>query len=603
MAKDVKIPDIGDSEGVEIIEILVAEGDSVEAEDSLITLESDKAAMDVPAPFAGTVKALKVKEGDKVSEGDVIMSVDEAKSDDGDEDDSEQDEEQAEAKDDSKKQDEEEADEQEGEPDEATEDEADGEDRKASSTEGSEEESNQEKSGGGVKPVEIPDIGGFEGVEVIEVLAEEGDTLEAEDSLITLESDKAAMDVPAPFAGTLKKLRVKAGDKVSEGDVIADIETTGGDEADGKKEKKKPSASKQSEQHADSKQASDKKDEKNKKGEKDEQGEQGEKSAKSKQSAGKKEPEKAPSASGGADVDSATQVSAHAGPSVRKLARELGVDLSRVEGSARKGRITHNDVKLYVKSALHGGAGAAGLPAVPEVDYSRFGEVETKPLSRIKRISGPRLQASWVNAPHVTQHDEADITALEGVRKGLNEHRGEDDAKLTVLAFLVRAVVLALKAFPEANSALDAAGENLIERKYYHIGFAVDTEGGLMVPVIHDADQLSVREIAAELARLAEAARKGKLRRKEMEGGCFSITSLGGIGGTAFTPIVNAPEVAILGVSRHEMKPKWNGSEFLPRLMLPLSLSYDHRVVDGALAARITRHLAATLESLRGFVS
>ncbi|MGH8160813.1 MAG: 2-oxo acid dehydrogenase subunit E2, partial [Gammaproteobacteria bacterium] len=270
-----------------------------------------------------------------------------------------------------------------------------------------------------------------------------------------------------------------------------------------------------------------------------------------------------------------------------------------------KDRITHEDVKRFVKSALRGGAAVAGgaLPAVPEVDYARFGEVETKPLSRIKRISGPRLQAAWINAPRVTQHDDADITALERVRKAMNEDAGEGGVKITPLAFLVRAVVLAMKAYPDANSALDGTGENLIVRRYFHIGFAVDTEEGLVVPVIRDADRKGIRDIAAELAALADKARGGKLKRKEIEGGCFSITSLGSIGGTSFTPIVNAPEVAILGVSRAEMKPKWNGQVFEPRLMLPLSLSYDHRVIDGATAVRITRHLARTLETLRGFVS
>ncbi|MGH8273031.1 MAG: 2-oxo acid dehydrogenase subunit E2 [Gammaproteobacteria bacterium] len=484
------------------------------------------------------------------------------------------------------------------------------------------------------KDVKIPDIGGFEGVEVIDVLVAEGDSVEKEDSLITLESDKAAMDVPAPFAGTVKELKVKAGDKVSEGDVIVTVEEggeDGGGEADeedsaeadeesGEKEKpdqdeEEGKADKKDKKESDDE--GDKDEEKKEKGDegkarkegKGEKGEKGEKDEAHDEKESKAEEKPAPADTKGSPptVDHISQVSAHAGPSVRKFARELGVDLSRVEGSGYKERITHEDVKRFVKSALRGGGGGAAaggaLPAVPEVDFSRFGEIDEKPLSRIKRISGPRLQAAWVNAPHVTQHDEADTTALEAVRKGLNENAGKDDAKLTPLAFLVRAVVLAMQAYPDFNASLASDGETLICKKYFHIGFAVDTEGGLLVPVIRDADKKNLREIADELARLAEAARSGKLKRDEMEGGCFSISSLGGIGGTAFTPIVNAPEVAVLGVSRAEMKPKWNGSEFAPRLMLPLSLSYDHRVIDGAQAVRFTRHLAQTLETLRGFVS
>ncbi|MDN5865532.1 MAG: 2-oxo acid dehydrogenase subunit E2 [Gammaproteobacteria bacterium] len=477
------------------------------------------------------------------------------------------------------------------------------------------------------KEVRIPDIGDAEGVEVIDVLVSEGDEVEKEDSLITLESDKAAMDVPAPFAGKVAEVKVKTGDKVSEGDVILTVEESGKSDDGGKKDREEQPEAK--EKGGDDPEAKEEKSGESGNGEEDAQGGQadgrdegkgessrgedeengeadkGENRQGKQDDAGPKRPapgaepikEKPPT------VDRASQVSAHAGPSVRKFARELGVDLSKVKGSGHKERITHNDVKLYVKSALRGGAaGDAALPAVREVDYSRFGEVETKPLSRIKRLSGPYLQASWINVPHVTQQDEADMTTLEAVRKAMNAGAGGDHAKVTLLAFLVHASVLALKAYPTANSALDAAGENLIERRYFHIGFAVDTEQGLVVPVIHDADKKGIRDIAAELSSLAEKARDGKLKRDEIEGACFSITSLGGIGGTAFTPIVNAPEVAILGVSRAEMKPKWNGRDFEPRLMLPLSLSYDHRVIDGAMAVRITRHLAETVETLRGLV-
>jgi len=294
---------------------------------------------------------------------------------------------------------------------------------------------------------------------------------------------------------------------------------------------------------------------------------------------------------------------AHAGPSVRKFARELGVDLSRVKGSGRKERITHEDVKAFVKAVMQGGAAAGGgLPKVPEVDFARFGQVEVKPLSRIKRISGPRLQAAWVNVPHVTQHDEADITDLENLRKELKSDAEKIGAKLTPLAFLVKASVAALKEYPDFNSSLDPSGQNQVMKKYFHIGFAADTPNGLVVPVIKDADKKNVFEIAKELGELAAKARDGKLKADEMQGGCFSISSLGGIGGTAFTPIVNAPEVAILGVSKSSMKPVWDGKAFQPRLMLPLSLSYDHRVIDGAAAARFTTYLSKILSEARGLV-
>jgi pyruvate dehydrogenase E2 component (dihydrolipoamide acetyltransferase) len=289
---------------------------------------------------------------------------------------------------------------------------------------------------------------------------------------------------------------------------------------------------------------------------------------------------------------------------VRKFARELGVDLSRVTGSGQKARITHEDVKAFVKAVMQGGlaAGGGGLAKVPEVDFAKFGEIELKPLSRIKRISGPRLQAAWVNVPHVTQHDEADITELESTRKALKTDADKIGAKLTLLAFLVKASVTALKEYPDFNSSLDPSGQNQVFKKYFHIGFAADTPNGLVVPVIKNADKKNVFEIAKELGDLAAKARDGKLKADDMQGGCFSISSLGGIGGTAFTPIVNAPEVAILGVSKSSMKPVWNGSEFLPKLMLPLSLSYDHRVIDGASAARFTTFLCQVLSEVRGLV-
>ncbi len=428
-----------------------------------------------------------------------------------------------------------------------------------------------------VREIKLPNIGDFESVEVIEVLVQAGDRVAKNDSLITLESDKATMDVPAPLAGTLSEVRVKVGDKVSEGDVIAVAVAEPEAESVAVVEVEREA--------------------------KPDTGTEAESEVEPVSKAPHKVPPVQPPVSTSPappTVDPVAMVTAHAGPSVRKFARELGVDLSRVQGSARKGRITREDVKTFVKSVMR--SGGTGLPSVPEVDFARFGEIEHRPLSRIRRIAGPRLQAAWVNVPHVTQHDAADITVLESVRKAMQPSAEARGVKLTPLAFLVRAVTLALAAWPDFNASLDPAGETLILKHYYHIGFAVDTEQGLMVPVIRDADRKSVLDIAEELATLGEKARTGKLKRENIEGGCFSISSLGSLGGTAFTPIVNAPEVAILGVSRAQMKPQWNGSTFKPRLMLPLSLSYDHRVIDGAMAVRFTRHLAGILESLRGLV-
>jgi pyruvate dehydrogenase E2 component (dihydrolipoamide acetyltransferase) len=420
------------------------------------------------------------------------------------------------------------------------------------------------------KEVKVPDIGNFKDVEVIEVMVKAGDKVTKEQGLITLETDKAAMDVPAPFAGTIKSLAVKKGDKVSEGSVVLVMDADESAAAKPAQAAASASPSKETSKPAPVQQSP---------------------------APVRAQPTSLP------PINEAGFGKAHAGPSVRKFARELGVDLSRVKGSGRKERITEDDVKAFVKAVMQGGGtGGAGLPKVPEVDFARFGQIEVKPLSRIKRISGPRLQAAWVNVPHVTQHDEADITDLETLRKELKADAEKIGAKLTPLAFLVKATVAALKEYPDFNSSLDPSGQNQVFKKYFHVGFAADTPNGLVVPVIRDADKKNVFEIAKELGELAGKARDGKLKVDEMQGGCFSISSLGGIGGTAFTPIVNAPEVAILGVSKSQMKPVWDGKAFQPRLILPLSLSYDHRVIDGASAARFTTYLSKILSEARGLV-
>lgn len=429
--------------------------------------------------------------------------------------------------------------------------------------------------------LKVPDIGGHSGVDVIEVFIQAGQRVEIDDSLLTLETDKATMEVPASAAGVVREVLVQVGAKVSEGDVIARIEASDAASAAPVPAPDAPAA----------------------------------------QAAPAAEPQAvAAPAERPAPVAAVPAVPAlddvafdkvHAGPSARRLARELGVDLARVQGSGRKGRIVEEDIKAYVKGVMSGTATAATAPATagagsaagldllpwPKVDFAKFGPVDARPLSRIKKISGANLARNWVMIPHVTQFDEADITEMEAFRKGMGEELKADGVKLTPLAFLIKACVAALKKYPEFNASLD--GDTLVLKQYFHIGFAADTPNGLVVPVIRDADQKSLIELAQESAALAKKARDGKLTPNDMQGGCFSISSLGGIGGTAFTPIINAPEVAILGVSKSAIKPVWNGKEFAPRLMLPLSLSYDHRVIDGAAAARFTSYLGQALADIR----
>jgi pyruvate dehydrogenase E2 component (dihydrolipoamide acetyltransferase) len=433
--------------------------------------------------------------------------------------------------------------------------------------------------------VKVPDIGGFKDVSVIDVLVKDGQQIEKETPLITLETEKAAMDVPAPAAGKISQVKLKTGDKVSEGSLILTLEADGAAaEKPAEAAAEKPAAKPAEKPAAPEKQP--------------------ESRAKT-ESAPLAEPKKAEPVPA-VRVDEASFAKAHASPSVRKFARELGADLGAVRGTGVKGRITQDDVKAHVKALLSTqgarGDGGAGLPRVAEVDFAKFGEVELKPLSRIQKISGARLQASWLNLPHVTQHEEADITELEEARSVLKTRAAQEGVKLTPLAFIIRAVVASLKEFPRFNASLDASGENLVLKKYFHIGFAADTPNGLVVPVIQNADRLSLYETARALAEMSERARAGKLKATEMQGGSFTVSSLGGIGGTAFTPIINAPEVAILGVARSSQKPVYERGGFIPRLMLPLSLSYDHRVIDGAEGARFIVHLAKVLRDVKALL-
>ena len=564
---EVTVPDIGDAEEVDIIEVLVSEGDTVEAEDGLITLETDKATMDVPAPQGGKVVSLKVKEGDKVSEGSLILMLEVAGDDDAGEDNADEqaaDDEAASAK---------------SEPDDA------GTDGEAAAADSNEADASDD---GGEEEIEVtvPDIGDAADVEVIEVLVSEGDTIEAEDGLITVETDKATMDVPAPKAGTVTKMMVKQGDKVSQGSQVLMLKVKGSGSKPATKTEDKPAKQEQKSSTKDSSQESKSQD------------------------SGRPKPPPVPHHPSAGEKQKSGKV--HASPSVRRLAREFGVDLSEVSGSGRKNRILKEDVQSYVKyelsrpKATAGSAGkgeGGGLQVIPQpkVDFSKFGEVEEVPLTRIQKLSGPNLHRNWVSIPHVTQFEEADITDVEAFRKEQNQvaEKRKMGFKITPLVFMMKAVADALKAYPIFNTSLSESGESLIQKKYYHIGIAVDTPNGLVVPVVRDVDQKGIHELSKELMDISVKARDGKLKSADMQGSCFTISSLGGIGGTAFTPIVNAPDVAILGVSKSEMKPKWNGKDFEPRLMLPLSLSYDHRVIDGAVAARFAVHLKAVLEDLR----
>ncbi|MBZ2168982.1 dihydrolipoyllysine-residue acetyltransferase [Marinobacter sp. F4216] len=552
--QEIKVPDLGGADEVEVIEVLVSEGDSVEAEDPILAVESDKASVELPAPAAGKITGISVKVGDKVKEGDVVGTLDAS----GGGDDDSSDTESADSGD---------ASASEG-----------GDEASSVSEETKEEAPKPAKSSGGSRKetVKVPSLDGFEDVPVIEINVSEGDTIEAEDPLVTVESDKATMEIPSPFGGKVGKILVSEGDKLSEGDDLLEmtIEEEGGEgEASEEAEPASKSESKS--------------------------GSRASESGGGESKADAVEPQRSTyePPSPGAKV--------HAGPAVRKLARELGADLARVKGSGPRSRILKDDVHAYVKSQLQqvqqggGVATGSGIPGVKLPDFSQFGDIEREPMSRMMSATATNMQRSWLNVPHVTQFDEADITDMESFRKAQKAAGEKRGVKMTPLPFLLKACAVALAELPQFNVSLDMDKKEVVRKKYIHIGIAVDTPHGLMVPVIRDVDQKGLWELAAESAELAQKARDKQLKPKEMQGACFTITSLGGIGGTAFTPIVNTPEVAILGVSKAAMKPVWDGGDFLPRLMLPLSLSYDHRAVNGADAARFTSVLSQLLSDIR----
>jgi pyruvate dehydrogenase E2 component (dihydrolipoamide acetyltransferase) len=529
---EIAVPDIGEDGEVDVIEVLVAVGDVIAEEDGLITLETDKATMDVPSTHAGTVKEVLINTGDKVKEGSLVIMLEISG----------------------------------------------GGAVAAPATEAPSAPATQAAAApaaSAIIDVEVPDIGDDGEVDVIEVLVAVGDVIAEEDGLITLETDKATMDVPSPTAGTVVEVLINTGDKVKQGSLVIRLQTSSG-------------------------------------------------AAAPVQVAQAQTPTPAKAAPGGQksspvphhpEAGKVSKGAIYTSPSIRRLAREFGVDLTLVKGTGNKARILKEDVQSYVKyelsrpkanpsNAISAGEGGLQVVSARAIDFSKFGEIEVKPLSRIQKISGPFLHRNWVTIPHVTQFDEADITNVEAFRKEQNVmcEKQKLGFKITPLVFILKAAADALRAFPVFSSSLSEDGESLVMKKYIHIGVAVDTPNGLVVPVVRDVDQKGIHQLSRELLEISIKARDGKLKAQDMQGGCFTISSLGGIGGTAFTPIVNAPEVAILGVSKSEMKPKWNGSEFIPKLMLPLSMSYDHRVIDGALAARFTAHLAGVMSDIRKLI-
>ncbi len=496
--KNIALPDIGDFDEVEVIEILVNIGDKISTDDSIITLESDKASMEIPSPFAGIVTKIEVNIGDKIKQGGVILSVE-------------------------------------------------SEDNNLKNTSQSTKTEHSESQ---IVPVVVPDIGDFDEVEVIEILVSAGDELSIEDSIITLESDKASMEIPTPVAGKVIDINVALGDKISLGALILNIEST---------DVEKPKTPTETKIES---------------------------------------PTTPITTNANQAASTLPKGNSHASPSIRKLARELGVDLSSVTGTGQKGRILDADLKDHVKQIMTSGDLGSAIPKTPVIDFSKFGDTETLALSRINKLSGKHLTACWLNIPHVTQFDEVNISQMEAYR----QEQKANGVKLTPLVFIIKALVQTLKNNPRFNASLDESSENLIIKKYVNLGIAMDTPKGLVVPVIRDVDQKSLIDLAKELFETSKNAREGKLKPADMQGASLTISSLGGIGGTQFTPIVNAPEVAILGVSRSYFKPTWNGKNFIPTLTLPLALSYDHRVIDGVQGARFMVELNKTLQDMRGMV-
>ena len=552
---EVKVPDIGDFDEVSVIELLVKPGDTVKAEQSLVTVESDKASMEIPSSSAGVVKELKVKLGDKVKQGSLLVVLESTtqSSPSG----------------------------QAGSPPPQPFP-GSGEGAKPVASASAAKAAPATAAATGPVEIRVPDIGDFKDVAVIELLVKVGDTVKPEQSLITVESDKASMEIPSSAGGVVKELKVKLGDKLNIGDFIAVLEGTAMSPPSGQAGSPPPPPSPGSGEGA------------------------------SPAAAPTHERTIPTAALPPHEPGASTGTLPHASPSVRKFARELGVPLEEVKGSGPKGRITQDDVQDFTRSVMKGetrtkasaakapaGGGGAGLDLLPwpKVDFTKFGAVERKDLSRIKKISGANLHRNWVMIPHVTNNDDADITELEAFRVSTNKENEKAGVKVTMLAFVIKAVVSALKKFPEFNASLD--GDQLVFKQYFNIGFAADTPNGLVVPVLRDADKKGVLQISQEMGDLAKKARDGKMGPADMSGGCFSISSLGGIGGTHFTPIINAPELAILGLSKSAMKPVWDGKQFVPRLILPLSLSYDHRVIDGAAAARFNAYLGAVLADFR----
>jgi len=520
--QQIRVPDIGNANHVDVIEVLIKPGDEIAVEQSIITLESDKASMEIPAPIAGIVEEVQLKVGDKVSQGDVILTL--------------------RAKD--------------SQP--AT--------QKPETKQVEKHQEPEAKQATKTQEIPVPDIGNAKDVDVIEILVKPGDKIEKEQSLITLEGDKATMEIPSPLAGIVENIKLKVGDKVSQGSIILSLATSEGTKAPAQTTKP------------------------------------GEQAVKTQAQTPDKATEQSKSVPAAVESRTSTTQNSgevHAGPAVRRIAREFGVDLTKVTPSGPKSRILKEDIQNHVKNVLANPSATGGLPAAPKIDFNQFGETEIKPLTKIKRLTGTNLHRNWLLVPHVTQFDEADITELEAFRNAEKLNAEKQGYKLTPLIFVMKAVVAALKAFPQFNASLDSSGESLILKKYFNLGVAVDTPNGLVVPVIRDVDKKSVYQLAKELAEISKKAREKGLSVTDMQGGCFSISSLGGIGGTAFTPIVNLPEVAILGVSKAQIKPVYQDGQFEPRLMLPLSLSYDHRVIDGADGARFTSYLAHLLTDIR----